>query len=693
MSDQNWQPGQTLHIDATEINPYKQQSYSRVFGGGGYLNRIQNDFRMTPSVAERTLSLHSDIKNDYEAKLHDLPQQIQTELSTNGAVSTATTIPADSPSIERDQLIVNRLIQLRTERLQSSLKEANSFYGSDPNNKSNQEYISTFNRYIRQDYSARETHKHWARSYAAGYSVKLYTESIRLLTQRSNQLNAAYVDARARQKAARQAEARARDIAEQQAKAEFRAKQEESRRAEQRRKQQIATELADRFDAMLHQFTQNQPEGIDEKLRWMKDKYQELYAANLKASEAEREVGGFYSFPKSGKRWGSLENAQHNIEELVRVKHGIENVNLTTVGGAVASAQPLVITPDGVIAGYEGAPFSVSRATESLSNLRALAISGPVAAFFASVFYTPTLGNGELQRNPVVVTIPLSQFGEDEAYTPIRHKGKAQTDWLPYRVVASVHGEHTQLYFTPPDNSPFVQVRQVKLDPETNLYTFTTEGLLPRTLTWTPNNAPGDGSLGSTELPAHQSDIKIYPGARVTQIEGRTDEHPMCDQADVDDYILEFPAESGIEPVYVMVSRSGPRYEPGTVTGMGQAVGENWLGSAGEAGGAPIPAQIADQLRGQDFRSFDKFREKFWSAVTNDSELSKQLSPLNKAIAKGGYSPYAPRSEQVGGREKFEIHHMLPIGKGGEVYNIDNMAITTPKAHIAEHSKDNGESL
>ncbi|MNG41994.1 Colicin-E9 [compost metagenome] len=60
---------------------------------------------------------------------------------------------------------------------------------------------------------------------------------------------------------------------------------------------------------------------------------------------------------------------------------------------------------------------------------------------------------------------------------------------------------------------------------------------------------------------------------------------------------------------------------------------------------------------------------------------------------KNGYSPFSPQREQVGGREKFEIHHVHPIGKGGEVYNIDNMLIKTPKAHIAEHSKNNGEPL
>lgn len=66
---------------------------------------------------------------------------------------------------------------------------------------------------------------------------------------------------------------------------------------------------------------------------------------------------------------------------------------------------------------------------------------------------------------------------------------------------------------------------------------------------------------------------------------------------------------------------------------------------------------------------------------------------LNKSIAKKGYSPYAPSQEHVGGREKLEIHHVTPISRGGEVYNIDNMVIMTPKAHIEEHSKNTGNPL
>lgn len=43
-------------------------------------------------------------------------------------------------------------------------------------------------------------------------------------------------------------------------------------------------------------------------------------------------------------------------------------------------------------------------------------------------------------------------------------------------------------------------------------------------------------------------------------------------------------------------------------------------------------------------------------------------------------------TEQVGGREKYEIHHVTGVGQDGAVYDVDNMRITTPKLHINIHS-------
>lgn len=50
-----------------------------------------------------------------------------------------------------------------------------------------------------------------------------------------------------------------------------------------------------------------------------------------------------------------------------------------------------------------------------------------------------------------------------------------------------------------------------------------------------------------------------------------------------------------------------------------------------------------------------------------------------------GLAPRARFKDTVGGRRSFELHHKNPISKGGEVYDIDNIRITTPKRHIDIH--------
>ena len=52
----------------------------------------------------------------------------------------------------------------------------------------------------------------------------------------------------------------------------------------------------------------------------------------------------------------------------------------------------------------------------------------------------------------------------------------------------------------------------------------------------------------------------------------------MADDLDFDDIILVFPPESGLKPLYVMYRSS--RNMPGTVSGKGQNVGNNWMGGA-----------------------------------------------------------------------------------------------------------------
>ncbi|PHM52363.1 colicin-like bacteriocin tRNase domain-containing protein [Xenorhabdus hominickii] len=130
------------------------------------------------------------------------------------------------------------------------------------------------------------------------------------------------------------------------------------------------------------------------------------------------------------------------------------------------------------------------------------------------------------------------------------------------------------------------------------------------------------------------------------------------------------------------------RDKPGIATGDGTDVGEKWLENVSKQLGSPIPKEIADKLRGKKFSSFDKLREAIWTEVGITPKLAQNVKTKanKKAIAKGR-APFARTKDQVGGRKKLELHHVDEIQHGGEVYNVDNLRVVTPKHHIKIHSK------
>ncbi|WP_223462895.1 MULTISPECIES: hypothetical protein [unclassified Pseudomonas] len=112
-----------------------------------------------------------------------------------------------------------------------------------------------------------------------------------------------------------------------------------------------------------------------------------------------------------------------------------------------------------------------------------------------------------------------------------------------------------------------------------------------------------------------------------------------------------------------------------------------WLGDAARGQGAPVPLQIADQLRLQEFRNFHAFRRAFWKAVAADSELNTQFIAIDLDLMRKGKAPLALPKYRYGGRIKFEIHYQFEVAQGGAVYDMDNLVVMTPKRHILFHGK------
>lgn len=198
-------------------------------------------------------------------------------------------------------------------------------------------------------------------------------------------------------------------------------------------------------------------------------------------------------------------------------------------------------------------------------------------------------------------------------------------------------------------------------------------------LIWTPAMNPGD-TLGIPILEAapQTPHIWIYPPTDQADSMIVNPIHPP----DYKDFILVFPADSGVKPLYIVMN---VRTDPGVVTGRGEDVMGTWLAGAGVGQGVPIPTRIADQLRGKSFSSFDGFRKAFWTAVGGDLELNSQFIQRNIDRMRGGYAATARYVDAMGQRKVFELHHVVLVSEGGNVYDIDNIRVTTPRNHIDIH--------
>src|SRR5471030_3118071 len=238
--------------------------------------------------------------------------------------------------------------------------------------------------------------------------------------------------------------------------------------------------------------------------------------------------------------------------------------------------------------------------------------------------------------------------------------------------------------------SATVQVLNAVRDAATGLDIITLPavgGMPPRIILVNPVPVPtGPGNTGNqTPVPV----TPLHTGTDVKPVENIVVTPPAGDIGELWDFIYWRPnaAGTGVEPIYVMLS--SPRDMPGTVSGKGQTVGNNWLGDAGMGDGAPIPSQIADKLRGREFASFDSFRKAVWKAASDNAELKKQFSNQNQGNIENRKSPFVRKSERVGGRKRYELHHVNPISNDGSVYNIDNIRVMTPKRHIETHKEGN----
>ena len=367
---------------------------------------------------------------------------------------------------------------------------------------------------------------------------------------------------------------------------------------------------------------------------------------------------------------------------------------------AAPAASPLtwsVASAGGISLGSDVAGAVWSRISAALAELRgimAASMAGPVAVTVAGLLYSRDVGVGSdvVPGRDISAMMPGDAFSlPDTATLDAAADGKTGVS-MPVRgrmVLRDDGTLETQLVRTTVAGN--VPVVRGVLDPATGYWSYALPamaGVPGQTILVSPSDAPGiNGPLGLAG-PVPLPEFIVHTGGEDSAPQGVTvTTTPVTEDLDFNDLILIFPSDSGLKPLYIMLRN--PRNIPGTASGNGQQTGDNWLGSAGTGDGAPIPSQIADKLRGREFGSFDAFRRAVWGEVGKEATLTSQFNESNKKALRKGYSPFPPEAEQVGGRTRYELHHITPIKDGGAVYNIDNIRILTPKRHIDLHK--NGE--
>ena len=505
-------------------------------------------------------------------------------------------------------------------------------------------------------------------AYSALFNAKLLVEGIGLLNTQSARLRevVAVVQAqeteRIAQEQARLAAEHARQVAEEQA----RAAQDQARR--------MAEELA-RIAAA------NEIKRLAEEQARLAAQARERKLAEERATlEAEAEAR---RLAEEKRRLEDAEQANRSIEDQrPGLGHGVP----LRLQGNVANAQLVFATSSGAVAIADnlmaGLAVVIRSAVAGLSGLAAGTASGLMVGVSAFI-YSPTLGNGELPER-FVLSHPLSdllpgplpdlhRLASERALLdlPVRLSPRPLTSNLVELLVVPVGGKRL------PSG---VRVIAAGYNPGENTYGTTLTDLPPTTVVWTPSVTPTDSS---TQLPVEESAPPRYFGGNLVPIEGRIDTYPVPGNIHFDDFILVFPPESGLPPQYVMFRDR--RNDPGVASGYGEPVPSRWLEAAAQGEGAAIPSQIADKLRGKEFKSFRVFRETFWKTVFNDGKLADLFNATSLNEMKKGKAPIIRFSDTAGARVKYELHHKVGLAEGGDLYNADNINIVTPKAHVEIH--------
>lgn len=546
----------------------------------------------------------------------------------------------------------NLLIARKVEDRQVQSEVADRYFGSTPLGKTRKDYIDATYRWFEKGVVRKDVlHTLIQDSFSAAYKTQLRDAEIQMLQGQIGALQQALAQAEAQAladaQAQRIAEAQARAHAEAQARAEA--------------------------EALARAEAQAQARAQEQALK----QAQALAKAKAEAEATAREA------------------AAKAAAEKALAEQVLKQANTYPVPLAIAKAQAHISLSAGAapvsLAAGASLGAALRGAISALKGASLEAVATPFLVGIAALLHAPKLGNGERKRKVLplgnyLLSVPLTELSiELDSAAQTQAVERAMID-LPLRMgeVQTLAGP-TELFVATTDGQVIpsaVPVMKAAYDAHSGQYTVVTDDVPPRTLTWTPAVEPIDSS---TSLPPAPPSPANLIGPMLEPLQGRLDTYPDLPDIGFDDAVIIFPSDSGLPPLYVMFKSR--RNMPGVVKGKGQLITGTLL-TAGNREGVPIPQQIASKLRGKKFSSWAAFRRRLWQTIGRSPLFENEFEPAELLSMRRGLAPLAELDERVGKKIKYEIHHVKRIADGGDVYDIDNLRIVSPKFHQSLHKRN-----
>ncbi|HEK0176216.1 TPA: S-type pyocin domain-containing protein [Pseudomonas aeruginosa] len=219
----------------------------------------------------------------------------------------------------------------------------------------------------------------------------------------------------------------------------------------------------------------------------------------------------------------------------------------------------------GLIQVAQGAASLAQAISDAIAVLGRVLASAPsvMAVGFASLTYSSRTAEQWQDQTPDSVRYALGMDAAKLGLPPsvnLNAVAKASgTVDLPMRLTNEARGNTTTLSVVSTDGVSVpkaVPVRMAAYNATTGLYEVTvpstTAEAPPLILTWTPASPPGNQNPSST-TPVVPKPVPVYEGAALTPLKTGPESYPGM-LLDLNDLIVIFPADSGVKPVYVMLS-------------------------------------------------------------------------------------------------------------------------------------------